>query len=157
MAMDRSRGALRRKSPASAVAEWRGLVDARWTLVDEFRENGRRYVVARENRSEAPDFERLTERELQVVAFASLGHSNKLIAYELGIATSTAECSFRAPWGSSGSPPARPWWRPSSSTVGGLRAPDARGACYRHRARSSRLTPLPLPARFWSTRQKAFP
>ena len=89
MAMDRSRGALRRKSPASAVAEWRGLVDARWTLVDEFRENGRRYVVARENRSEAPDFERLTERELQVVAFASLGHSNKLIAYELGIATST--------------------------------------------------------------------
>ncbi len=88
-AMDRSRGALRRKSPASAVAEWRGLVDARWTLVDEFQENGRRYVVARENRSAAPDFERLTERELQVVGFASLGHSNKLIAYELGIATST--------------------------------------------------------------------
>jgi DNA-binding NarL/FixJ family response regulator len=88
-AMDRSRGPRRRQSPASAVAEWRGLVDARWTLLDEFQENGRRYVVARQNATVTPDFDRLTERERQVVGFASLGHANKLVAYELGIATST--------------------------------------------------------------------
>jgi DNA-binding NarL/FixJ family response regulator len=46
-------------------------------------------VVARQNATAAPDFDRLTGRECQVVGFASLGHSNKLIAYELGIATST--------------------------------------------------------------------
>ena len=65
------------------------MVGARWSLLDEFQENGRRYVVACENAVQAPDFERLTQREVQVVAYASLGHANKLIAYELGIATST--------------------------------------------------------------------
>jgi DNA-binding CsgD family transcriptional regulator len=88
-AMESARGTLRRRAPAEALKEWRGLVAARWSLVDEFQENGRRYIVARENAADAPDFDRLTQRERQVVAFASLGHANKLIAYELGIATST--------------------------------------------------------------------
>jgi DNA-binding CsgD family transcriptional regulator len=35
------------------------------------------------------DFDRLTPRELQAVGFAALGHSNKLVAYEMGIAPST--------------------------------------------------------------------
>jgi two-component system response regulator FixJ len=38
---------------------------------------------------ETPDISRLTGRERQVVAFASLGHTNKVIAYELGISPYT--------------------------------------------------------------------
>lgn len=36
-----------------------------------------------------PSIEALTERERQVVGYAKLGHHNKLIAYELGLSTST--------------------------------------------------------------------
>jgi DNA-binding CsgD family transcriptional regulator len=37
----------------------------------------------------APTQGPLSERERQVLAYAALGHPNKLIAYELGIANST--------------------------------------------------------------------
>jgi DNA-binding CsgD family transcriptional regulator len=87
--VERARGPLRGDAPERAVAEWKGLVAARWTLLEHFERDGRRYLLARKNDPTVPDFERLTERERQVVAFASLGHQNKLIAYELGIATST--------------------------------------------------------------------
>jgi len=87
--IDRARGGLRRRTPAAAVAGWRALVAARWTLVDHFAHDGQRYVVARRNEAAAPSLDALSERERQVVAFAMLGHPNKLIAYELGLATST--------------------------------------------------------------------
>jgi DNA-binding CsgD family transcriptional regulator len=87
--VDRARGPLRSDAPERAVAEWKGLVAARWTLLEHFEKDGRRYLLARKNDPAVPDLERLSERERQVVAFASLGHQNKLIAYELGIATST--------------------------------------------------------------------
>jgi len=89
VAVDRTRGRLRREAPDEAVAEWKGLAGGRWTLVDRFDRDGRRYVVARRNEPHAPAIEGLSERERQVVAFARLGHQNKLIAYELGIAIST--------------------------------------------------------------------
>jgi DNA-binding CsgD family transcriptional regulator len=59
-----------------------------WTVVDEFERDGFRYqVVRRPVRSdEAP---RLTRREQQALAYASQGHSNKSIAYALGVAAST--------------------------------------------------------------------
>ncbi len=73
----------------AALDRWHPLVDARWTLVETFEEQGRRYLVARENqaRTSAPDV--LTSRERQVVAQASLGFTNKEIAYGLGISHST--------------------------------------------------------------------
>lgn len=88
--LDRARGALRRVDSARAVDEWRALVDGRWSLVDHFDHDGRRYLVARRNdpQPSSPRHE-LSKRELQVSALAALGHSNKLIAYELGLATST--------------------------------------------------------------------
>jgi DNA-binding CsgD family transcriptional regulator len=89
IALDRARGRQRRDAPERALAEWRGLVAARWTLLDVFDRSGRRYLVARRNEPAVPRIEKLTDRERQVVAYAILGHQNKLIAYELGLATST--------------------------------------------------------------------
>ena len=88
-AADRARGALRTRDPELALATWRGLVAGRWSLVDRFEADGRRYWVAHPNAPDARDPRALTPRERQVAAFVALGHSNKLIAYELGISTST--------------------------------------------------------------------
>ena len=86
--IDRARS--RTKLEADEVTElWAALVAGRWSLVDRFEEGGRRYLVAVPNspsvRGELP----LTSRELQAARAAALGHSNKLIAYELGISAST--------------------------------------------------------------------
>jgi len=88
-AMDRARGALRRKSPEQALEIWKGLCAGRWSLVDSFESDGRRYVIARPNEPRLPDPRALSERERQVVAYAALGRANKLIAYTLGLSVST--------------------------------------------------------------------
>jgi DNA-binding NarL/FixJ family response regulator len=89
LAVDRARGPLRRRNPEEALDIWRGLVAGRWSLVDHFDRDGRRYVVAHRNELDAPDPRALTPRERQVAGYANLGHSNKLIAYELGLSRST--------------------------------------------------------------------
>lgn len=88
-AIERARGGLRRTSPEEAVALWQGLVDGRWSLVDHTETDGRRVVLAHRNEPGARDPRTLTARERAVLAFAALGHSNKHIAYLLGLATST--------------------------------------------------------------------
>jgi DNA-binding NarL/FixJ family response regulator len=88
-AIERARGPLRRSDPDEAVDVWRGLIAGRWSLVDHFDSDGRRYIVAHRNDPATPDPRALTERERQVAAYAALGQSNKLIAYELGLSPST--------------------------------------------------------------------
>jgi DNA-binding CsgD family transcriptional regulator len=88
-AIDQARGKLRRTDPDDALAGWRGLVAARWSLVDHFESDGKRYLLARRNDPSPPGLEALSARERQALGFARLGHSNKLIAYEMGVATST--------------------------------------------------------------------
>ena len=63
--------------------------DGRWSLLDHFDSDGRRFVVAHRNDARVADVRGLTLRERQVLAYAGLGHSNKVIAYELGLSTST--------------------------------------------------------------------
>jgi DNA-binding CsgD family transcriptional regulator len=87
--MDRARGALRWTAPSAAVEEWRGLVAARWSLVDAFDAGGERYVVARRNDPNLPGPEVLSPRERQVLAYAAMGNANKMIAYTMGISVST--------------------------------------------------------------------
>jgi DNA-binding NarL/FixJ family response regulator len=89
IAADRARGPLRRRAPDEAIETWRGLVGGRWTLVDHFERDGRRYFVAHRNDPQAPDPRALTLRERQIVGYVALGQSNKLIAYELGLSPST--------------------------------------------------------------------
>jgi DNA-binding CsgD family transcriptional regulator len=87
VAFDRARGRLR-KDATEATASWRGLVGARWSLVDSFESDGKRYVVARVNETTAGP-QALSTRERQVLGYAALGHATKQIAYELGIAETT--------------------------------------------------------------------
>ena len=90
--MERARGPMRRADPDGAVELWRTLVDAELTLLDHFQRGGKRYVVAVANPPEsaaARALSSLAPRERQVVAAAAAGRTNKLIAYELGLADST--------------------------------------------------------------------
>jgi DNA-binding CsgD family transcriptional regulator len=87
--MQRARGSSRHVDPPGAVEAWKALVSGRWTLLDHFDHDGKRYVVAVRNDPQVPSFDELSAREAQVVAYAAQGHANKLIAYELGIAPST--------------------------------------------------------------------
>jgi DNA-binding CsgD family transcriptional regulator len=88
-AIERARGAIRKRDPERAVAQWKALVDARWSLVDRFERDGKHYLVAHRNDPPTGAVAELSERERQVTALAAVGHANKMIAYELGIAVST--------------------------------------------------------------------
>ena len=87
--MDRARSELRRSDGAAALELWQGLIEGRWSMVDQFDSDGRRYFVARRNDPRTPDPRRLTQRERQIVHLVALGHANKLIAYELGLSPTT--------------------------------------------------------------------
>ena len=89
VAIDAARTKSKRHDGLRALDLWRPLNNARWTLVDSFEEGGRRYIVARENQAEATSFSDLTDRERQIVVHATLGMSNKQIAYALGISDAT--------------------------------------------------------------------
>jgi DNA-binding CsgD family transcriptional regulator len=87
-AIDRARSKAR-NDDSEALELWRGLVAGRWSLVDRFDTDGRRFVVARRNDPEIGDPRELTLRERQVIAYSAMGHPLKLVAYELGLSTST--------------------------------------------------------------------
>ncbi|HEY4117646.1 MAG TPA: helix-turn-helix transcriptional regulator [Byssovorax sp.] len=84
----RARGVMGRDL-AFATEHWRALVAGRWSLVDAFERDGRRYLVARANEPRVGGHARLTAREAQVASYVALGHANKLIAYELGLSPAT--------------------------------------------------------------------
>jgi DNA-binding CsgD family transcriptional regulator len=89
IARERARGRLRRQSPEEATAMWHALVAGRWSIVDRFDRGGRRYLIAHANEPHAREPRTLTARERHVVTYAAMGHSNKLIAYELGLSVGT--------------------------------------------------------------------
>ncbi len=87
--IDAARTVKGRRDSEAALAAWEGLVLGRWSLVDHFDADGRRFVVAVKNDPAHPDPRGLSERESQVAAFVGLGHSSKQIAYALGLSTAT--------------------------------------------------------------------
>lgn len=95
-AIDKARSRLRREDPLSAVELWQGLVAGRWSLIDRCDSDGRRYYVAHKNEPQLPAPRALSLRERQVVSYVVQGHSNKLIAYELGLDTSTVSNHLRS-------------------------------------------------------------
>lgn len=88
--IDRLRVSTRKRDPQRALEEWKALVRARWSLVDHFEADGKRYLLAQRNDPEVGPVALLSTRERQVVALAAIGHANKMIGYELGISVSTA-------------------------------------------------------------------
>jgi DNA-binding CsgD family transcriptional regulator len=83
--IDRARGRLRRADPERALALWKGLVSGRWSLVDQFDHDGRRFVVAKRNPITSRAWSVLSEREAQILAYLAEGQAPKLIAYQLGL------------------------------------------------------------------------
>lgn len=61
----------------------------RWTLVETYERDGEQYIVARYNDAWLAKHKALSPRESQVLGFAVLCDSNKVIAYKLGISAST--------------------------------------------------------------------
>jgi len=96
VAIDRARGRLRRSDPDAALETWRGLVSGRWSLVDRFESDGRRYVVAHRNEAAPARMLALTLRERQVVGHVLLGHSSKLVAYTLGVSAAAVSASLQS-------------------------------------------------------------
>ncbi len=86
---ERARGATRRRDSDESLALWQGLVRGRWSLVDQFDSDGRRFLVARPNEPGAKDPRGLADRELQTAELLGFGYAPKEIAYALGLATST--------------------------------------------------------------------
>ena len=86
--VDRARGPLRRESPDEAMSLWTALVEGRWSLVDRFESDGRRYVVARKNDIRVRDPRGLTAHEHTIAERIGLGRSVQEIAYELGVVPS---------------------------------------------------------------------
>jgi DNA-binding CsgD family transcriptional regulator len=65
------------------------FVSDRWTLVDAYERDGKQYLVATQNGIRVPKHTALSPRESQALGLSALGHSNKLVAYTLGITAST--------------------------------------------------------------------
>ena len=86
--LDHLRSRAGRSDPEQALAGWEALVDGRWSLVDMFDSDQRRFVVAVRNDPAFPDPRGLTTRERQVAEFAGLGQSSKQISYTLGLSPS---------------------------------------------------------------------
>jgi DNA-binding CsgD family transcriptional regulator len=86
----RARTRTKRRAGDDALELWKALAAGRWSLVDHFERDGRRYVLARPN---APGWRRprrLTSQERQAALGAAAGASNKVLAYDLGVPISTA-------------------------------------------------------------------
>jgi DNA-binding CsgD family transcriptional regulator len=96
LSLDRARSRNGRRDVQETLAAWQALVDGRWTVFDHFDRDGRRFVIARRNDPDAPDNDALTLRERQVLGYAAMGHTNKLIAYELGLSPSTVATHLSA-------------------------------------------------------------
>lgn len=92
---DTARGRARHRAPEVALGLWHALIAGRWTLVDQFERDGRRYLVARRNEPSTRPHAVMSEQERRVLLLAALGHSNKLIAYELGIPLSTVAARLK--------------------------------------------------------------
>jgi DNA-binding CsgD family transcriptional regulator len=88
-AVDRARGGLRGRDGDEALDLWQGLFEGRWSLMDVFDSDGRRFLVARRNDPHVPARRGLSTREFQVLAYRAQAHPLKLIAYECGLSVGT--------------------------------------------------------------------
>jgi DNA-binding NarL/FixJ family response regulator len=93
-ALDRLREFVRARARASSPIEesgaWDAVIAGRWSLVDRFDSDGRRFVVAYRNPPGVLDPRRLTAREEGVTTLAAVGRSNREISLDLGISEASA-------------------------------------------------------------------
>lgn len=94
-AIDRARTAAGRADLEAALDAWTALCDGRWSLLDRFDSDGRRYVVARRNHPGLGRPLALSPREEQVVKLHAMGQSSKYVAYTLGLSPATVSAHLR--------------------------------------------------------------
>lgn len=95
MRRERARSTRERTDPDVALTLWEGLVAGRWSLVDHFESDGKRFVVAHQNDPNLGDPRGLSRRERQVAAYLGMGRSQKEIAYLLGISAGAVSNTTR--------------------------------------------------------------
>lgn len=100
--LDKARGPLRREDPDLALETWTALVSGRWTLLDHFDTDGRRFLVARKNPPDLMAPIALDPRERMVASAVALGHPQKLVCYELGLTPVTVSRTLRSALGKLG-------------------------------------------------------
>lgn len=83
--VDEARTRVGRRNADQALDVWQGLVRGKWSLIDWFDTDGRRFVLVVPNAPNCGDPRGLTERELQVATFSARGESAKLVGYRLGV------------------------------------------------------------------------
>lgn len=93
--VDKARTAAGRKELDAALDAWEALIRGRWSLVDKFDSDGRRFVAAVRNDPRFPDPRGLSLRERQVAEYVAMGRSAKEIAYLLGASPASVENSTR--------------------------------------------------------------
>lgn len=96
LASERARGRLRRTDPDEAVKTWSALVAGQWSIIDSVERDGKRLLLARRNPPTGRDLLQLTPAQSEVAWLVALGHSNKFVAYELGVPVSTVVSRLRS-------------------------------------------------------------
>lgn len=97
VAIDRARTVkVRSADPDGALDAWKGLVAGRWSLVEHFDSDGKRFLVARKNDPHVDEPARITLRERQVLSARARGLPLKLIAYDLGLSVATASRTLQS-------------------------------------------------------------
>lgn len=93
--MEKARTRALRGDPERALRLWKGLMGGRWSLVDRWEADGRRYVAAHANAPALRDFRALTKQEGLLLRYVSLGASNKEVAFALGLPMGTVATTLR--------------------------------------------------------------
>jgi DNA-binding CsgD family transcriptional regulator len=74
----------------------RALVAGRWSLVERCDRDGKRFLLARKNVPEVHEPGALAPAERRVAALLAMGHSQKLVSYELGLGAAAVSQLARA-------------------------------------------------------------
>jgi DNA-binding CsgD family transcriptional regulator len=93
--VERVRSRKNRGDSDAALEAWTALVDGRWSLVEHFDTDGRRFCVFVRNETQLGSLKALDSTERQTVALAAMALPNKLIAYELGVSEARVVASLR--------------------------------------------------------------
>ncbi len=86
--MDLARTRRGRRSAEASLSAWPALIEGRWSMVDRFEADGRRFVVAMRNDPAHPDPRGLSQRERQVADCLGRGQNIQATAYTLGLSSS---------------------------------------------------------------------
>jgi DNA-binding CsgD family transcriptional regulator len=90
IAMEKARSQLGRSNPEEALSSWQALVAGRWSIVERFESDGRRYLLARANVPGSDASMVPTPLEQHALLLRAQSVSLKIIGYELGVTVGTA-------------------------------------------------------------------